>query len=421
MHANHRNNHRDEHSFYWNLRSFRKSLENETYKSAEGGRRNLIDDDTAVGTGMMDESCSQELRNEKLRTKATEIFGGCQQSHHHHQEQTPQWRRGIVDGKEILFELGQNITSKPSVPRAKRMNFKFVNKNCEGSPLGIRIPLWMMKFSIHVLSFQYFASFLLLNLVFSALFYIDSGRCCDDDTLTLAQVFDFTIQTSTTIGYGGYMPEGYYANFLVVCLSFLAMLLNTLFAGLFFLKFITPVAKVEFSDCIVLCNVNGLPCLQIRVGNADGSANVLTDVAVRLTYSYAITYTTPDGKKVNYGTTDELKLMNNRKHALAEVWTLRHVLDETSPLFGLNLQEYPGSAIYEFRVSLSAVQDLTKTPITAQAGYQVLDVLVGHNFADQIHWNLETLVVTCDYSKMSETVPSPVWYPKACTGTKKQS
>lgn len=320
-------------------------------------------------------------------------------------------RTGIVAGKKVTFELLQNVTQKPDIPRSKRLYRSLTNKNVQRSSWDIRMRLWMLTCSIGTVSLTYFAIYVAMNVVFAGLFYLDSGQCCDDPTLTFAQVFDFTVQTSTTIGYGGYVPQGFYSNFLVVLLSYLAILINTVFAGLLFTKFCTPIAKIEFSEIMTLSNVNGLPCLSIRLGNADGNANPLTDISVHLTFAYSISYKDVKGEQHQFGQTEELKLLNASQHNLSAVWTLRHVLDEASPLFGLNFQELPGSAIYEFRLGVDAVQDITKTGINVQTGYGIEDMLIGHNFQDQVSIDAETHTVICDYAKMNETVPHPVWYP----------
>jgi inward rectifier potassium channel len=211
--------------------------------------------------------------------------------------------------------------------------------------------------------------------------------------------------------YGGYVPQGHVSNFLVVILSFAATLMNTLFAGLLFTKFVTPVINIQFSEIMTLCNVNGVPCLSIRLGNADGKKNPLTDINVRLTYSYQIPYTDPKGEENVFAQTEDLTLLSNRQHGLAKVWTLRHVLDESSPLFGLHFKEHPANKIFEFTLSVDAVQNLTKSSVNVQTAYAVEDIMIGHTFKNQVSIDPETKVMISDYSKMSDTEPYPVWYP----------
>eukprot|EP00977_Amphora_coffeiformis_P009057 scaffold2050_cov167-Amphora_coffeaeformis.AAC.11 len=327
-------------------------------------------------------------------------------------------RTGVVDGKKIVFELQTDVTQKPVLSRKERLERSHVIVNANRSSWEVRGRLWLMQFGLTTLSSVYMLVFLSLNLVFATLFYfLAEDRCCGDSTMNFQQVFAFSIQTSTTIGYGSISPTstGTVANFLVLMLAYLAMLINTIFAGLLFTKFVTPVINIQFSDVMTLCNVNGVPCLSFRIGNADRDLNPLTDINVRLTYSYRIPYNDHNGHEKFFQQTEELKLLSNRQHGLSEVWTLRHVLDEASPLFGLHFEEHPANKIYVFTLSIDAVQDLTKSSVNLQTEYGLEDILIGHEFQSLVSFDKEAKVATFDYSKLSDTEPYPVWYP-ALTG-----
>lgn len=359
------------------------------------------------------------LRNQqRLEQCAIDIFGpnndngGCTDSNGNEYDKE-RIRIGMIDGHEVKFELQENVNEKPAIERRLRIQRTINNSNVTKSSMELRLRFWLMKCQLVQISCLYLASFIVLNVIFAGLFYIEEENCCEDSTLSYAEVFDFTIQTSTTIGYGGYVPVGHYSNFLVVMLSYFATLLNTIFAGLYFVKFVTPTAKIIFSDVITLSNVNGLPCLQLRVGNADGYSNLLTEATARLTYTYVINYQDEHGTTKTMGHTEELKLLNDKQHQFVGVWTLRHVVDETSPLFGLNFTEHPGNSIVEFRVMISTIQDSTKSSFSEQTGYLLEDLLIGHTFDEQSTWDMETRKIICDYSKMSSTHPKSVWYPSS--------
>jgi inward rectifier potassium channel len=270
-----------------------------------------------------------------------------------------------------------------------------------------------MHFSVTSLSLIYFAAFISMNVVFAGYFYIDNQRCCGDPEMTYADNLNFALQTSTTIGFGTYSPVGHASNFLVVILSYTSTLMNTLFAGLLFTKFVTPVINIQFSEVITICNVNGVPCLSIRLGAPDGDfLNPLTDINVRLTYSYQIPYSDHKGAKKFFRQTEDLHLLSNRQHGLKEgSWTLRHVLDESSPLFGLHFEEHPGNKIYVFTLSVDAVQELTKSSVNVQTEYALEDILIGHTFKTIHEATDDPQVTVRDFAKLSDIEPYPVWYP----------
>eukprot|EP00550_Attheya_septentrionalis_P000339 CAMPEP_0198291190 /NCGR_PEP_ID=MMETSP1449-20131203/8802_1 /TAXON_ID=420275 /ORGANISM="Attheya septentrionalis, Strain CCMP2084" /LENGTH=392 /DNA_ID=CAMNT_0043989795 /DNA_START=148 /DNA_END=1323 /DNA_ORIENTATION=- len=316
---------------------------------------------------------------------------------------------GIVDGREVLFELREDVTKTPTAnPQPLEKSIININR----SSWDMRLRWWLMTFHLPTITVFYLIMFLAVNFVFAALWSIEEGKCCGDANQSYTQIFDFAIQTSTTIGYGGYVPTGYFSNFLVVFLSFFTLILNTVFAGLLFLKFVSPSAKIEFSNVITMTNVNGIPCLEIRIGNADGSENKLLDASVRFTYEFFTNYVDEKGEQQRFAQRSNLNLLANQRNELDEIiWTLRHVVDEQSPLFGLNFEEYPGSSIIAFRLMFNATQDVTGAQVTAQTKYELDHVMVGHRFKDQVNYDPAKRTLAFDYTNFSETVPHPVWYP----------
>jgi inward rectifier potassium channel len=320
-------------------------------------------------------------------------------------------RHGVVDGKKVVFELKSDVTQKPKESRKERVQRINTIVNSDRSSWEVRLRFYLMHFSVGALSVTFFAFYLAMNLIFAIFFYFLENGCCDNPDLSFMDTFAFSVQTAATIGYGALSPAGHWAHFLVLMLSYASILMNTIFAGLLFTKYVTPVINIQFSEVLTLCNVNGVPCLSFRVGNADGNENPLTDINVRLTYSYQIPYTDHKGAKKYFRQTETLNLLSSRQHGLKEVWTLRHVLDESSPLFGLNFEEHPANKIYVFTLSIDAVQQITKSTVNVQEEYGLEDVLIGHTFTNQMHYDEEQKVNVWDFSKMSDTEPCPVWYP----------
>ena len=388
----------------WSLRTLRK-----VDTGAQHFLQNFYDSDSdgdssSDGSGLIDQSAYQIFKGKHVEHDAN--------GHH------SVWaalnaplRTGIVDGRKVVFELLSDVTQRPEISRKERLKRSHQVVNANRSNWETRIRFWLMHFTVSRLSIVFFASFIAMNVIFAGFMYIDEKKCCNDSNFTFADVFNFAVQTSTTIGYGSFSPHGHITNFLVVILNYISTLMNTLFAGLLFTKFVTPVINIQFSDVMTLCNVNGVPCLSFRLGNADGSfLNPLTDINVRLTYSYQIPYTDHKGEHKYFRQTEELRLLSNRQHGLKEIWTLRHVLDESSPLFGLNFEEHPGDKIYVFTLSIDAVQDLTKSSVNMQTEYALEDILIGHSFVS-VESIDESNVTSEDYSKMSDTESYPVWYP----------
>lgn len=320
-------------------------------------------------------------------------------------------RTAVVDGKKMVFELKTDVTQKPTTPRRDRVNISHEVINSDQSPWDVRARFVLMHVALTPLAVAFLVAFVIMNVCFAGFFYALDDHCCGDASMTFANVFAFTVQTSTTIGYGGYMPRGVIADLLVIVLSYLSTLINTLFAGLLFTKFVTPSINIQFSDVMTMCNVNGVPCLTVRMGNAEGHLNRLTDVNVRLTCSYHIPYQDHKGKDQFFHQNEELRLLSNRQQGMLAGWELRHVLDETSPLFGLHFEEHPANKIYVLNLSVDATQYLTKSSVNVQTDYALEDIMIGHSFQEMVVSDGDPKRLVSDYSKMSDTEPYPVWYP----------
>ncbi len=87
------------------------------------------------------------------------------------------------------------------------------------------------------------------------------------DTLDL---FWFSIQSLSTIGYGNMHPNTPWAHFIVLMESFLGMVQGALVTAVLFAKFSRPKARVAFAEQAVLLESQGEQYLQIRFANARG-------------------------------------------------------------------------------------------------------------------------------------------------------
>mmetsp|Transcript_7420 Transcript_7420/g.17769 ORF Transcript_7420/g.17769 Transcript_7420/m.17769 type:complete len:452 (-) Transcript_7420:283-1638(-) len=325
-------------------------------------------------------------------------------------------RTETVDGRKVTFALMKEVNQMPEISRKERLQSDWRNINVDKSSAYQRmqheLQQYLMQQSIPLLTVYYLGFFLLQNAFFAAFWYSTEDKCCDDPNMTFAEIFNFAVQTSSTIGYGGYWPKGYFNNALVVLVTVLSICQATVYAGLLFFRFITPQCNVHFSEVITMSNVLGRPCFEIRIGNADGKANKLINVDASLCVTSVQEYEDPDdytARKVVQ--TEDLQLAVSTQHKLNGVWTIRHFVDEKSPLYGFRFDEFPGNAIYSIQLNVKAIQEVTKGEVYSQTAYQVHDIMIGHRFVDMAIWDPKTRRGFFDYDKLSAIQPSFVWYP----------
>lgn len=239
--------------------------------------------------------------------------------------------------------------------------------------------------------------FLLANVVFAGL-YLAGGDCiAGAESGSFADAFFFSVQTIATIGYGGLMPSTTYANVLVTIESMVGILGVALATGIAFAKFGRPRANMRFSNNVILAPYDGRRSLYFRVANVRGNDVVEATVAM----SALISEQTAEGHSLRR--LHELELVRSRSPLFRLSWLVVHVVDESSPLHGMQLDDF-------FRertmlvVSLMGMDATFAQPVNARHVYLPQDVLADHHFADIIS-DLPDGHLQFDFRKFHDVVP----------------
>jgi len=99
----------------------------------------------------------------------------------------------------------------------------------------------------------------------------------------------------------------------------------------------------------------------------------------------------------------ELKLVRARTSLFALSWTIMHVIDETSPLFGVTEQDLIDRQI-ELIALLSGADATMAETIYARYSYGPDDLVRGHRFVDVLYLTPKGRRVV-DLTRFHDTVP----------------
>jgi inward rectifier potassium channel len=173
-----------------------------------------------------------------------------------------------------------------------------------------------------------FSLYLSANLVFAVLFWLAPGSVANARPYSFADALFFSIETIGTVGYGDMHPATLYGHVIasteIVCgLAFTAIL-----TGLTFVRFSRPRPKLVFAANPVIAMHNAKPTLMLLVGN--GRPGVLTDATAKL--NVLLCEPAADGRLLQWA--QELRIERAHIPIFPLSWTLMHVLDEKSPLYG---------------------------------------------------------------------------------------
>lgn len=241
--------------------------------------------------------------------------------------------------------------------------------------------------------------FAIANVLFATLYLLEPGSLNNGAEASFADAFFFSVQTMSTIGYGVLSPANHYANLIVTAEAACSMIGLAIVTGFVFAKVSRPKASALFSNNLLVTKIHGMPTLTLRVGNARGNDVVeasMNLVVLKEEFS-------PEGAHMRR--LHDLKLVRNRSPMFTMTWSVMHVIDESSPLYGTNWDDSE-KEIVSFVATLMGHDGTYGQTTYARHVYQAADVRVGHRFADVID-ELEDGRMMIDYGRFHHTEPEP--------------
>src|ERR1700684_814995 len=205
----------------------------------------------------------------------------------------------------------------------------------------------------------------------------------------------FSIETLSTAGYGDMHPQTHYGHFIAAVELFTGIFSMSLMTGLIFARFSRPNARLLFADYPVVTNHDGKPTLMLRLANE--RHNVISNAIAKLWLFKNIVSMEGETLRRFY----ELQLTQNQNPGLALSWTLYHVLDETSPMYGLNADGLE-AARASLVVVVTGYDVVAAQTVHARKPYDHSDIRFGHRYAD-ILGTSEDGRLRIDYGKFHDT------------------
>ncbi len=190
-----------------------------------------------------------------------------------------------------------------------------------------------------------------------------------------AECFFFSIQTFSTIGYGAVSPSGLIDNVVVSFQALLGLLSVGLMSGLFFSRFSKPSARVAHSKIALMTNYDGNRVLMFRMANARMNQIIEANVSVML----SIDTISPEG--VSLRKLIDLPVIRSRTPAFALSWTVIHIIDEKSPLYGTTLEQLAEKTAEVF-VLVSGHDESFNQLVFSRYSYTADDIVLDRHFKD---------------------------------------
>ena len=238
--------------------------------------------------------------------------------------------------------------------------------------------------------------FVAFNAVFASFYWIGNQPISNVPGGAYIDYLYFSIETLSTAGYGDMHPQTHYGHFIATVELFTGIFSMSLMTGLIFARFSRPNARLLFADHPVISSHEGKPTLMIRFANK--RHDIIGNATARLwLLKNAVSV---EGRSLRRFS--ELPLLQNEHPALALSWTLYHILDEQSPLHGLDADDLAASEV-SLVVVVSGYDVVAAQIVHARKSYDYRDIRFGRRYADILEITDEGRL-RIDYGRFHETL-----------------
>lgn len=263
---------------------------------------------------------------------------------------------------------------------------RFVNRDGsynvrkEGIPFYQRFSLFHSMLNMPSWKFfgALFTFYLTVNFIFGCIYYfIGNGQFVGVQATTrwqfFKEMFFFSTETFTTVGYGRVNPIGDRANSVAAVESMLGFLSFAIATGLLYGRFSKPKAFLLFSKNALISPYRDESALMFRFATYKDH-HTMTNVDIKVNAAMLI----EENGKTTYKFYD-LNLERNHVESLPMNWTVVHPLTSDSPIYDYTREDMK-KADLEIYVSVRAFDDVYSNIVQQRTSYTYEEILFGRKF-----------------------------------------
>jgi len=269
-------------------------------------------------------------------------------------------------------------------------------RNADGIGRLSDLYYWLLTTSRTNFLASILAAYIGINAIF-ALAYMGAGGVENMRPFTFSDAFFFSVQTMATIGYGRMVPISSLANILVTIEAGMGLFGMAVAASLLFARFTRATAGVRFSRNAVITQFDGKPTLMFRIANQRESR--INEAQIYLVV--ARQENTAEG--YSYRRIADLEPVRSFNPIFELSWTVMHVIDEKSPLYGVTPQDLDES-VAAVSVVFTGNHEGLQQRVHARHTYTQALIEWDRRFADIIMRD-ENGMAVIDYDHFDELVP----------------
>lgn len=224
---------------------------------------------------------------------------------------------------------------------------------------------WLITTSWTKFFLLVFVSYILTNTLFATIyFWIGAGNfgglnaTCSSEIFL--QLFFFSAQTLTTVGYGHIYPLGSLTGSVAAIESMIGLLGFAMATGLLYGRFSRPKVDIEYSEKAVIAPYQEITGFMFRIANR--KQNELIEIECQVVLAI-------NSKNSGRREFHSLTLERTKINFLPLTWTIVHPIDINSPMYGLTSEDVKeGDA--EFIILVKSINDTYSQTVYSRMSYK---------------------------------------------------
>ncbi|GAC1440460.1 MAG: ion channel [Sediminibacterium sp.] len=220
------------------------------------------------------------------------------------------------------------------------------------------------------------------------------GMVAHSPSEQFGEAFFFSTQTFTTVGYGRINPIGFAASLTASLEALIGLMTFALITGLLFGRFSRPRAYIRYSKNAIFAPFKEGVALMFRM--VPYTKNYLVNVEVRMSLAVKVREDSQVKNKFF-----NMPLDISRASTMMANWTLVHVINEESPLYGLTKEDMQ-SAQTELLIFVQGFDESFSNTVISRASYTYNDFVYGAKFSPMYHPNADNTSTVLHLDQLDE-------------------
>jgi len=245
-----------------------------------------------------------------------------------------------------------------------------VRRKVSDKHIGFDLYHWLLGISWPQFFGLVFVSYVIVNTIFAVIYYIIGadkfgGLDVGSGSEKFYQLFFFSAQTLTTVGYGHIYPNSVFPSTISSIESMLGLMGFALVTGILYGRFSKPRADLQYSNEAIIAPYKEITGLMFRVANKKQNELIETECQVIL----AINNTDTQRRDFHF-----LELERSKINLLPLTWTVVHPIEDKSPLYGLSENDLKNRDV-EFIVLIKSITDTYFQTVYSRMSYKYSELV----------------------------------------------